>query len=259
MPALPPPPLPERGAAWALFADIDGTLVDFAARPDDVVLPPPLLNMLGRLRDALRGALAVLSGRDLDAIDRMLAPLELPVGAVHGLHWRDARGRRHMQAPPPDIAAAVERACAVLAAALPGVSLESKSGIAFALHYRNAPQHAVAVRERAARLAARFAPHYLLQPGDCVAELKPAGGDKGSALRALYGDAPFHGRLPIAVGDDYTDEAAFAAARVLGGFGIVVGTRRPTAATYALPAPRDVAAWLERSIERLVGASGGST
>src|SRR3546814_18345410 len=65
----------------------------------------------------------------------------------------------------------------------------------------------------------------ILQPGKMVFELRPHGIDKGTALRAFMRDAPFAGRLPIMVGDDLTDAAAFIAARQMGGYGIKIGAR----------------------------------
>jgi trehalose 6-phosphate phosphatase len=60
------------------------------------------------------------------------------------------------------------------------------------------------------------------------------------------GEAPFAGRIPVAAGDDWTDEHAFRQAARLGGFGIVIGGRRPSAARRALPHPAALRAWLAR-------------
>ena len=84
----------------------------------------------------------------------------------------------------------------------------------------------------------------ILQHGKMVAELRPAGADKGDALRALMREPSFTGARPLFVGDDLTDEHAFAAAAELGGAGILVGPARPTAARYRLESVNAVAAWL---------------
>jgi trehalose 6-phosphate phosphatase len=57
-------------------------------------------------------------------------------------------------------------------------------------------------------------------------------------------EPPFAGACPVFVGDDVTDEDGFEAADELGGFGILVGGRAPTAARYALADPRAVVEWL---------------
>ena len=64
---------------------------------------------------------------------------------------------------------------------------------------------------------------YTLQPGNHVIELKPAGTDKGTAVGRLMRDAPFAGRAPWVLGDDLTDEHAFAVANALGLTPVVSG------------------------------------
>ena len=62
----------------SLFLDFDGTLVDLAETPDTVVVVPGLVEALATLRDKLGGRLAIVSGRPIEQIDAMLAPLKLP-------------------------------------------------------------------------------------------------------------------------------------------------------------------------------------
>jgi trehalose 6-phosphate phosphatase len=90
---------------------------------------------------------------------------------------------------------------------------------------------------------------YAIQRGDHVIELKPAGVDKGRALAALMHDAPFRGRTPWMLGDDLTDEDAFRHANANGGISVIVGSRRPTEAHYALDDPAAVRAWLHALAE----------
>lgn len=240
---LPSPPLPHRGASWALFLDVDGSLLEFAANPAGVHVPLALIDLLQRLRDALDGALALVSGRGIDDLDRLFAPLRLPAAGVHGCELRDADGARRTLAFDRGIAARLHASARELAAALPGVLLEAKHA-AVALHYRQAPMLAAQVREGAARIAAAL-PGIALQPGAMVCELKPAEADKGRAVDVLCAAAPFRGRTPVFVGDDLTDEHAFAAVNRADGLSVLVGAR-PSAARYALPAPADVHAWLAR-------------
>ena len=248
---LPPRLLEHSDQPLALFVDIDGTLVDFARRPTEVRLDADLLGVLARLQHLLDGALAVLSGRDLDDVDRLLKPLKLPAGALHGLQCRDASGRVRSLLPPPVWATRVGRECEMLAESLPGVWLERKAKVAFALHYRDAPEHGACVLGAAAAIADRSGGRYRLQPGNCVAELKPAGADKGDALASLLQAPPFRDRAPLMLGDDLTDEPAFAMAQRLGGAGIIVGTRRPTCARHALGSPRHTGRWLAALATRL--------
>ena len=81
-----------------------------------------------------------------------------------------------------------------------------------------------------------------------VAELRPAGANKGDALKALMREPRFMGARPLFVGDDLTDEHAFGAAAELGGEGILVGPPRETAARYRLELVKAVADWLEAAL-----------
>jgi hypothetical protein len=85
-----------------------------------------------------------------------------------------------------------------------------------------------------------------VQSGKMVAELRPAGADKGDAVRAFMAEPPFAGARPVFVGDDLTDEDAFCAAADLGGGGVLVGPARDSAARWRLPGVAAVAEWSAR-------------
>ncbi len=63
-------------------------------------------------------------------------------------------------------------------------------------------------------------------------------------------EAPFVGSIPIFIGDDLFDEAAFEAARAWGGGGVLVGAPRQTAARGRLQDPNEVCTWIDRSLMR---------
>lgn len=242
VPTLPPPPLPDCTRS-ALFLDLDGTLIDFAARPDGVEVAPGLPTLLVRLERQFGGALAPLSGRPLKEVDRLLARHAGAAGASHGVEIRRAdgvmlAGTEHLQ---PELCRLEARARQLAAA--PGMLVETKPG-GIALHYRGAPSAAGAAREAAAALLGEAGPGYMLQAGNHVIELKPAHSDKGTAVAALMATAPFAGRVPWVVGDDLTDEHAFEEALRREGVAVVVGPRRPSAARHALENPGAVRAWL---------------
>jgi trehalose 6-phosphate phosphatase len=77
-----------------------------------------------------------------------------------------------------------------------------------------------------------------------VAEIKPKGADKGSAVAAFMERPPFAGRRPVFVGDDVTDEDGFAAANRLGGVSVLVGALRETQARYGLADIEACRVWL---------------
>ncbi len=81
-------------------------------------------------------------------------------------------------------------------------------------------------------------------PGKSVVEIKPRGFDKGTGLREMMSDRAFTGRRPIFVGDDITDNAAFAVLPDFEGIGYSVGGIVP-GAIFNFDGPKDVRLWLE--------------
>ena len=245
-PHAPPPPLAH--ASTALFLDVDGTLLEFADHPDAVRVPAALPQVLETLQARLGGALALVSGRTLAQLDALFAPLRLPTAGLHGLQVRGRDDVLFEHLPPllPEVLAGAR----MQAARFPGAVVEDK-GSALALHWRTADAGAGAedALRQFADMAVLQLPGYRLQLGKDVVELRPDGAHKGSALEALMASEPFRGRKPVFVGDDVTDEDGFLSAIALGGHAVVVGERRPTAATYALHGPADTLRWLMRSAE----------
>lgn len=203
----------------ALFLDFDGTLVDLAPRPDQVVVTPALLAALDALFQRLDGRLAIVSGRPIAELDRMLAPLLLPAAGVHGMERRGSDGVLR-QLAAPDFSAVRARADA-LAARHPGLWVEQKHG-ALALHYRQAPQLQALCVEAMAQ-AASASPGLLLMEGKMIVEVKSAGTSKGTAIRDFLAEPPFLGHRPLFIGDDTTDEAGFEYVQRVGGIGLKVG------------------------------------
>ncbi len=225
----------------ALFLDLDGTLAPIAPRPEDVRPDPRRNGLLDRLTDRLNGRLAVVSGRSLDDIDRILEGRVTCVAAIHGLVRRDAQGVVGEAPPHPGLAAA-RTALREFASNDPRLLIEDKS-LSLTLHYRLAQdraQEAVSLAERLATISG-----LTLQPGDMVVELRTPGASKGDSIRAFMSEAPFKGKRPVFLGDDLTDEHGFFAVRQLGGYGILVGPQRKTTATYRMDDVEAALSWLE--------------
>jgi trehalose 6-phosphate phosphatase len=240
------PPLPLPGAS-AFFIDIDGTLIDIAPTPEGVRVAPGLPALLERLDAACGGALALVSGRRLVDIDRLLYPLVAPAAGVHGLERRRADGSIVRSAGTERLDE-VRDEFARFVAERPGVRLEDKE-LSIALHYRLAPQEESAVRDAARRAVAPFVDEIKLLEGKMVVEVKPQGTNKGTAIAAFLREAPFEGRRPVFLGDDVTDEDGFTAVNALGGISILVG-ERPSAAPWSLPSVASVHRWLGEVIEQ---------
>jgi len=246
LPPRPPPPLLDD--ACALFLDVDGTLIEFERDPEAVTLLPEVRTAIGRISDRLEGAVALISGRPLNQLDDLFAPLHLPAAGLHGHELRSADGRLDSPIENTDTSEwlhAVHQQALRFAHGHPGVLVEDK-GRSLALHWRGAPHAASDVRAFAERHI-RGNAAYRLQPGDHVVEFVPEGSDKGRALQQLMQHPPFRGRLPVFLGDDLTDEFGFDAANAQHGWSVLVGARSPSAAVFALPHIRSVHAWLQEN------------
>lgn len=209
---------------WSLFLDVDGTLVDFASTPDEAVIDEALKEILRRVRLALQGAVAIVSGRSLGQIDRMFAPTRWPAAGLHGLERRNAQGKVFRADCTDETLASARRSLVEIASCAPGVLVEDK-GSALALHYRLAPAVEPALRRELHAIAQRLGPGYHVQEGSHVLELRPAAATKADAIRAFMAEPPFRDRRPMFVGDDLTDLAGFAAVEGLGGISVAVGER----------------------------------
>lgn len=242
---LAPAPLTEMGLGrTALFLDLDGVLAPLAPTPAAVGPDAARNALLARAAERLSGRVAVISGRTVADVDRILEGQIPAVAGIHGLQRRTAQGLMGQAWRHPKLGDA--RAAFIgLASTDPGLLVEDK-GVSVALHYRGAPTLAALVREHAARLAETTG--LQLQEGDMVAELRSPGPSKGDALAAFMAEPPFAGARPVFIGDDLTDEDGFAAAQAAGGFGILVGPRRETQALWRLRDVPDVLAWLAAGV-----------
>jgi trehalose 6-phosphate phosphatase len=205
---------------FAVFLDLDGTVTDIAERPDEVRVDAPTLELLKALDRACGHALAVVSGRDIEMLDRMLHPLVLAAAGVHGLQRRDSAGGLHLAAESAELQSVVDAMKEAIGDE-PGVVIESKRG-AVALHYRQRPELEERCRRLVESIVRRRADLETL-PGKMVFEIRLQGSDKGDVIEAFLREEPFVGRTPIFAGDDVTDEVGFAIVNSRGGLSIKVG------------------------------------
>jgi trehalose 6-phosphate phosphatase len=225
----------------ALFLDLDGTIASFQIDPAAVRYDARRNAILRRLDVWLGGRLAIVSGRRISDIDRILDRQVPAVAGAHGLERRTAG--RQVKVQEPHIAVnRVHEALVAIAADHPGLRVEMK-GLSVALHYRARPELGARLAPIAAELCASTG--LVLQAGDQVLELRTPGSDKGDAVRAFMTEPPFAKARPVYMGDDLTDESAFQAVRALGGFGVLVGPPRQTAARYRLANVEAALDWLD--------------
>ena len=228
---LPEPATPEgRAGLAALLAgpgqalaalDFDGTLSPIVADPAQARAHPDAVPALRRLAGVL-GTLAVITGRpaavaaDLGGFGRVPGLIVL---GQYGLE-RWVNGQLSVPPTPPGVAAARAELPALLAevGAPDGVRAEDK-GLAVAVHTRRAADPQAALDRLRGPLAGLAGRHGLtVEPGRLVIELRPAGTDKGNALKNLVAERK--SRAVMFCGDDLGDVAAFGAVRALRGSGI---------------------------------------
>ncbi len=240
-PSVPPPARP-----WALFLDVDGTLIDIAPTPQAIVMSADLPPLLGRLARRCGGSLALVSGRSIAELDALFHPFRFPAAGIHGSERRDALGNLHFTGVS---SADLEPARAELrrfAARHPAVVLEDK-GRSLALHFRQAPELESAVLAVLEAVRVRLPAGTHLQPGHCVIEIKGGSSSKRAAIEQFMQEPPFAGRVPTYAGDDLTDLDALAYVQSAGGHGIFVGPESMPGLEW-LPHPAAVRDWL-RSLE----------
>lgn len=225
----------------AFFLDFDGTLAGIVADPAEARVATPTLDAVGRLARASDGALAVISGRSIGELDRMLHPLRLPLAGVHGLERRGACGETVRIGIDPTLQHSLVVAVTGFAAGRPGLVAEPKPG-SVALHYRQRPELESACIAFAHSLALNE-PRIRLLPGKMVIEMTLGRRTKGDAIADFMAEPPFQGRRPFFAGDDITDEAGFAVVNRMGGVTLKIGGGE-TLAHYRLPDTEAFASYL---------------
>jgi trehalose 6-phosphate phosphatase len=231
---MPTSKVPVPHPNWALFLDIDGTLIEIAARPSAIVVPKTLPPLLSALSERLGGALALVSGRRLDDIDRMMAPYSFPCAAEHGAILRFADGSARIQRDNFVVPERLREKLRQAAAQWPGANVEEKT-FNIVVHYRQAPSRGDEIHAFVQSLLA--GEDFEVLPARMAFEIRHRALNKGAAVNTFMAEKPFASRVPVFVGDDVTDEDGFRAAEARGG--IAVDVRVVFAGE-----PADVRAWL---------------
>lgn len=236
---------PDFDRMTALFLDLDGTLLEIAATPETVVVPPALPALLEHLRALLGGALAIVSGRSIDTIDQLLKPFKCAAAGEHGVGLRFDDGTTEEMPAGLAVPATWRDSLRMFAERHPGILIEPKAH-GCAVHYRLAPERHDDVWKVVRALVPDDHPSFRLIPAREAVEIGPRATSKGLAVERLMVSRPFRDRRPIFVGDDFTDEAGMSAARHFGGEGLRV-------ADMFKGDPALVRGWLAGNAERLGG------
>lgn len=244
--------------SYCLFLDMDGTLAEFTLNPKDSVIPQSTLTLLANIQN--QGInVAIVTGRSLSEAREMIAPLQLPIAATHGLEiFFDANGNSDntkAMSVDTDELAKIRQMITQFCMPYDEFYIEHKP-YSVALHYRQNPMLAEIARTIMSK-ALESHSGWILRSGKYVLEAIPKGADKGSAILALLKTMQSASTLcPIFIGDDITDEAGFAAVqgesllladgqiradyqKSITGMGIKVGTE-PTCANYYVDSIQEV-------------------
>ncbi|MEJ5083760.1 trehalose-phosphatase [Ochrobactrum sp. MYb379] len=236
---------------YCFFFDLDGTLLDLAPTPDAVSVEGGLQAALQKMAEQTDGAVAIVSGRSIEFIDRLLPGHSL---AVAGLHGAEVRSHGYTATFTGNASSAFKKARETArqsANAIDDLVFEDK-GRAFAIHYRQAPHHEPLVGQLMSDAIRIAGPEFELQSGKFVIEIKPSASNKGTAVETLMTMHPFKGRRPVAAGDDHTDEAMFRAVNRLNGVSLRVGPPNQhfeTSATLMAETPQALRNWIRKLVE----------
>ena len=224
----------------ALFLDFDGTLVDIAKTPDQVVLHKKTVTLLAKLNKTLKGAVAIVTGRPIIQIDKFLNPLLLPVAGKHGAEIRSSK-RQIRKITGVNLVPIVKQ-LAAFSRIHEGTFVENK-GECVALHFRGSnlsDQEVQAWVKDNIHLGSNL--RFIF--GKKICEIQSTNFDKGYAIAQLSKDSPFKGRFPIFVGDDTPDEYGFNFINKIGGLSVKVGKDNASSAKFFTKNLQQTYEWL---------------
>lgn len=239
-------PLPDDLSGWALFIDIDGTLIDLAATPESIVIPPELPRQLMKLSQKVDGAMALVTGRSIAAVDAMFEPYHFTVAGLHGAEIRRENAEILRQGLKAEALDRTRTLLQTFASRWPGMVIEDK-GLGVAVHYRQVPEAAAAAAHAVDRLVKDLGYGWKRQDGKMVIEIGPSGTNKGMAVAHFMETAPYAGRKLLVMGDDLTDETMFRFANETGERSVRVGDPPfESIAQFKLDSADTVRSWIAR-------------
>jgi trehalose 6-phosphate phosphatase len=231
-----------------LLLDYDGTLAPFQVDRHSAYPYPGVLPLLQNIINRSRSRVAVITGRPIAELHALLTPLrDLEIWGSHGLEHLTANGTYRQSAVAPETAALLSDSESWLSTAGLAHRTEIKPG-GIAVHWRGLPPAEI---ERIRAGACKGLMPYSQQPGlkllefDGGLELCVAHPDKGDALASIL--ATVDPQTPVAyLGDDITDEAAFASLNSRGTTILVRAEHRETQAQIWLRPPDELIAFLQQ-------------
>jgi trehalose 6-phosphate phosphatase len=239
--------LPKVDSA-VLFLDYDGTLAPFRADRDAAVPYPGVIEPLSRILSAGRTRVVMVSGRPAGEVARLLDLKPHPeIWGAHGCERVMQDGRSESVELAPEIEAGLERVWALIQREkLDGRADRKASGVA--VHVRGLPsKEADRVVKRALSVLLPIAEEsgLLVSEFDGGVELRAPGVTKARAVSTVLSETS--GTAAVAyLGDDHTDEDAFAQIAGRGLSILVRGEYRRSRAEVWLRPPKELVDFLQR-------------
>jgi trehalose-phosphatase len=235
-----------------LFLDYDGTLTSIVSTPEKAKLPPRVRQSIKRLQKNPRYTIAIISGRSLKDIKRMVGIRGLIYAGNHGLEIEGVRSRipRPVSGATSSIIKKIRSALERELRGIRGARVEDK-GCTLSVHFRLVNYRQRPLVKKIFRDIVRpdvSSGKIKVSSGKMVLEVRPAvEWGKGNAV--LHIIAGKRGAMPVYIGDDLTDQDAFRAIR---GRGISIFVGRPERAIradYFLRGPKDVKDFIARLLD----------
>jgi trehalose 6-phosphate phosphatase len=240
-----------------LFLDYDGTLAEFAPTPDQVVPKPEVIDLLHLLSHLEQVQLAVISGRSLGHVQRLVPSFLLVLAGTYGIELQMPDGTIVHRAKYSAVRPALEQLKGrwqTLVAGQPGFFIEDK-GWALALHARFAEEAVadqVLAAARSAALESITSDRFRLLTGSRFFEVAPALAQKSRTVEYLLERLAWPGALALYLGDDDKDEEAFEVIQARRGLSILIAAEpRATHAQARLSSPSAARRWLAELAQRL--------
>lgn len=247
-----------RGRYLLLLLDYDGTLTEIVARPELATISAARKRILSKLAACRKCRVAIISGRGLADIRRMVSVPGLTYSGSHGFEL-GGPGISYRYRIPKRSAMAMQRMLKLLRGSLSGIDgiIVERKEFSFCVHYRQCrPRDAAKVKKLVSEAVSDYVARGLVRmtSGKKVVEIMPpADWDKGAIVRWLLKEHrkahPDHKLLPVFLGDDLTDETAF---KALGQRGLTcfVGRPRRSAAQYYVRDVPEAYAFLKYVLNR---------
>ena len=220
-----------RASSRALVLDYDGTLARFCTDPERAISYPGIQALLGRIQDTANTRMVVVTGRRAMDAAQLLGIKRIEVWGCHGLERLHADGTYEMPKVDPRVIRAIETADQLLATEGLSSLLEHKPA-ATAIHWRGLETEAANTVMRKVQAVWSRLPNKAglsLLRFDGGMEIRAAARNKGDAVRTIVSEMGESASIAY-LGDDKTDEDAFAALQGYGLSVLVKSSYRPTVA-----------------------------